>query len=119
MANATIKLPEQLRFVDYSSVALAGDRLCVVSQSSAALWVGTLARSDWRVDDLGVVHEFPLNPKGRTVYCNVEGVSWLSGNQVVVVSDKANPKKHKRRCEANDQSVHVFKLVEGRPLVDA
>jgi hypothetical protein len=106
----TIELPEQLRFVDYSSAALAGDRLCVTSQSSAALWVGGLASSEWRVHDLGAVHTFPRDPEGRTVYCNVEGVAWLSADEVVVVSDKANLKKQKRRCEANDQSVHVFKL---------
>jgi hypothetical protein len=106
----TIELPEQLRFVDYSSAALAGDRLCVTSQSSAALWVGGLASSEWRVHDLGAVHTFPRDPEGRTLYCNVEGVAWLSADEVVVVSDKANLKKQKRRCEANDQSVHVFKL---------
>jgi hypothetical protein len=103
----TIRLPESLWFEDYSSVAVAGDRLGVVSQSSAALWVGALAPSAWRVRDAGSVFEFPRDADGRTVYCNVEGVAWLPTGAVAVVSDRAKPTQ-KRRCRANDQSVQVF-----------
>ncbi len=72
-------------------MALAGDRLCVVSQESSALWVGRLARSAWRVVDDGAVYRFPRDDDGKVVYCNVEGVAWLSDTQVVVVSDKTKP----------------------------
>lgn len=106
----TIALPPSLGFDDYSSVALAGERLCVVSQESSALWVGTLARSAWQVAGEGAVHRFPRDADGKVVYCNVEGVSWLSANEVVVVSDKSKPGSQKPRCRAKDQSVHVFAL---------
>jgi hypothetical protein len=105
----TIRLPDSLPFEDYSSIALAGERLCVVSQESSALWVGTLAPSLWRVADDGAVYQFPRDDDGDKVYCNVEGVSWLSDTHVVVASDKAKPDQ-KRRARAKDQSIHVFAL---------
>jgi len=104
----TIRLPATLPFKDYSGIALAGERLCVVSQESSALWVGRLAPSQWRVADEGAVYRFPRDD-GHTVYGNVEGVSWLSDTHVVVVSDKAKPDQ-KRRCREKDQSIHVFAL---------
>ena len=104
-----IRLPSSLPFKDYSGVALAGDRLCVVSQESSALWVGRLAPSAWRVVDDGAVYRFPRDEDGKTVYGNIEGVSWLSDTHVVVVSDKAKPDQ-KRRCRSKDQSIHVFAL---------
>ena len=105
----TIRLPSSLPFEDYSSVALAGDRLCVVSQESSALWVGRLAPSEWRVADDGAVYQFPRDDDDKTVYCNIEGVSWLSATHMVVVSDKAKPDQ-KARCRCKDQSIHVFAL---------
>ena len=105
----TIRLPTSLPFKDYSSMAFAGDRLCVVSQESSALWVGRLASSEWRVDDDVAVYQFPRDENGKTVYCNVEGVAWLSDTHVVVVSDKAKPDQ-KARCRSKDQSIHVFAI---------
>ena len=56
---------------------------------------------------------FPTDAHGDAVYCNVEGVSWLSDDDVVVVSDKAKPGKHADRCRAKEQSVHVFAIPAG------
>ena len=39
----------------------------------------------------------------------VEGVSWLSPDLVVMVSDKAKPEQDSR-CRAKDQSIHVFRV---------
>ena len=105
----TVRLPSTLPFKDYSGIALAGERLCVVSQESSALWAGRLAPSQWRVMDDGAVYQFPRDEDGRRVYCNVEGVSWLSDTHVVVVSDKAKSDQ-KRRCRSKEQSIHVFAL---------
>jgi hypothetical protein len=44
------------------------------------------------------------------VYCNVEGVSWLSADTVVVVSDRAKRNGQDERCRAKDQSIHVFTI---------
>jgi hypothetical protein len=108
---ATIRLPVELPFEDFSSLAVAGDRIAVVSQESSALWVGRLQRSGWELADRGAVWGFPPDPEGRTVYCNVEGVSWVSTDRVVVVSDRA--KRNGRQdecCRAKDQSIHVFTI---------
>ena len=113
----TIRLPKSLPFKDHSSLAHAGDRLCVVSQESSALWIGRLAESEWRVaDDLGV-YEFPRNENGKCVYCTVEGVSWLSEDRIVVVSDKAKPQQP-QRCRATDQSIHVFAIPSASERAD-
>jgi hypothetical protein len=106
----TIRLPAALWFEDFSSLAVAGDRLAVVSQASSALWVGRLARSGWELADPGGVWAFPPDAEGRTVYCNVEGVSWVAADRVVVVSDRAKRATQSARCRAKDQSIHVFTI---------
>jgi hypothetical protein len=111
---ATIRLPASLPFTDFSSLAMAEDRLAVVSQESSALWAGRLHPSSWEVDGQGAVFEFPTDPRGRTLYCNVEGVSWMSADQVVVVSDRAKRGgRQDERCRAKDQSIHVFTIPGG------
>jgi len=110
---ATIRLPATLPFEDFSSLTVAGDRLAVLSQASSALWVGRLRTASWEVAGEGAVFEFPPDPEGRAVYCNVEGVSWLSADTVVVVSDRAKRKGQDQRCRAKDQSIHVFTIPAG------
>jgi hypothetical protein len=105
----TIPLPSSLPFKDYSSMALAGERLCVVSQESSALWVGSLRPSQWQVADDGRVYQLPRDVDGKRIYGNVEGVSWLSDTHVVLVSDKAKSDQ-KRRTRSKDQSIHLFAL---------
>jgi hypothetical protein len=106
----TIRLPPALWFEDFSSLSVAGDRVAVVSQASSALWVGTLAPSSWEVVGDGATYRFPLDRQGNTVYCNVEGVSWVTGDRVVVVSDRAKATTQGRRCRAKDESIHVFAI---------
>jgi hypothetical protein len=80
---ATIRLPSTLPFQDFSSLAVAGDRLAVLSQESSALWVGHLRPSSWELADQGVV--------------------W--------VSDRAKRDgRQDDRCRAKDQSIHVFTI---------
>jgi len=105
----TIKLPERLPFEDYSGLDMRGDRMAVVSQASSALWVGTLAADAWRCEDEGEVYLFPINAKGKTRYCNVEGVAWLDDSEIVVVSDRRKSSQPPR-CAKSDQSIHVFRI---------
>jgi hypothetical protein len=108
---ATIRLPASLPFTDFSSLAMAGDRLAVVSQETSALWAGRLRPSSWEVDGDGAVFAFPTDAEGRTLYCNVEGVSWMAADRVVVVSDRAKRGgRQDERCRAKDQSIHVFTI---------
>jgi hypothetical protein len=107
--TGTIRLPDTLWFKDYSSIAVAGDRVAVLSQESSALWVGDFVPGTWELAGAGSVHRFPPGPDGRVAYCNVEGVSWVAPDQVVVVSDKAKLGQGPG-CRAKDQSIHVFAI---------
>lgn len=100
---ATIRLP--LSFVDYSAIAVAGDRIAVVSQESSALWLGRLDPATWTVDE-GVVHEFPRDREGRPRYTAVEGVAFLRPGQIVVATDRTKGRPH----DETEQSVAVFDL---------
>ncbi len=104
-----IRLPETVRFVDYSGIAVNGDRIAVVSQASSALWVGRLAPSGWEVTGTGTSYALPRDADGSILYGTAEGVSWMAPDQVVMVSDKAKPEQD-RRCRAKDQSIHIFRL---------
>ena len=106
---ALIALPSSLDFKDYSAVALRGDRLAIVSQKSARMWIGKLRVKDWTIRDDGHTYDFPRNEKGKRVYCTVEGVDWLSDNSFVMVSDKCK-KGYPDRCARTDQSIHIFRL---------
>ncbi len=100
-----IKLPPSLRFADYASLALRGDRLAVLSQKSAQLWIGRLAPDGWKIVGDGALYAFSDDDKA---YCNLEGIAWLDDTSFVVVSDRAKDKDSK--CAKRDQSIHIFKL---------
>jgi hypothetical protein len=102
---ATIRLPKEVDFVDYASVAVSGDRIAVVSQSSRRLWIGTLDADRFTVAS-GTIYDFPRDDDGHEVYRNVEGVSWLSEDRLVMVSDRAEEDEGR----AKERSLHVFAL---------
>ena len=106
---ARIKLPRRVLFEDYSALAIRGDRIAVVSQATSQLWLGTLHRSDWTIAGRGRLYGFPLTRKGKHQYGTVEGVSWLSADTLVMVSDLSKP-GYPPRCGRKDQSIHVFRL---------
>jgi hypothetical protein len=113
----TIRLPPTLKFGDYSSIALAGERIAVLSQESSALWVGELSSSTWEVVSEGGTYQFPRDGEGRTLYCNVEGVSWIAPDRLVVVSDRAKPASQHKRCRRKDQSIHLFVIPQAHRAV--
>jgi hypothetical protein len=106
---ARIRLPKTLSFVDYSGVSVDGERIAVVSQVSSALWIGKLSPSSWDITDEGTTHAFPRDALGEIIYGNVEGVSWIAPDQVVIVSDKAKREQGKK-LRAKDQSIHIFRI---------
>ena len=113
---ATLRLPESLLFVDYSSLSVRGDEIIVVSQQSSALWVGRLEPDRWDVAGTGVTYGFPRGPAGDVVYRTVEGVAWLGSRRVVTVSDKDDD-KHGRAGgpTGKEQMVHIFDLDDEPP----
>jgi hypothetical protein len=106
---ATIRLPRTLMFEDYSGVAVAGDRIAVLSQVSSALWIGQLAPDRWTVTHPGTAYALPRDAAGHIVYGTAEGVSWIAPDQVVICSDKTKAAQHPR-CRAKDQSIHFFTI---------
>lgn len=106
---ARIKLPRSVKFADYSAVAIRGDRIAVTSQEDSRVWIGRLRRGDWTIKGANRIYDFPRSKKGKRRFYTVEGISWLSANTFVVVSDLAK-KKHPRRGRQKDQSIHIFKL---------
>ncbi|HXG55846.1 MAG TPA: hypothetical protein VNJ03_10745 [Vicinamibacterales bacterium] len=91
---ASIALPPSVTFQDYAAVSVRGARIAVVSQCTSRLWIGTLRFRDWTIQGKGDIYDFPRTGKGKTKYCTLEGLSWLSP----------------RRCRKRDQSIHVFRL---------
>jgi hypothetical protein len=111
--RGTIKLPKTVRFKDYASLDLDGHRLAVVSQTSSALWIGEFKEDGWDFVDDGLLYQFPRDEEGKILYCNIEGVSWISSRRIVVVSDKRKPGEQAKRCARKDQSIHLFDIPDG------
>lgn len=106
----TLDLPRSIRFADYSSVSIDGDRIAIASQQSSALWVGRLAKKRLAVEGKGTTYLFPRSARGKKRYCTIEGVAWMSPKRVVAVSDRCKRRKQAARCCKRDQSIHVFEL---------
>ena len=110
---ATIKLPRRVKFEDYSALAIRGERIAVASQRTSRLWLGKLRRKDWTIAGAGQQYDFPRTRKGKRLYSTVEGLAWLPDGTLVAVSDLTK-KDHPGRCEAKDQSIHIFRLPRSR-----
>ncbi len=112
--TGTIKLPKSVQFEDYSSLDLQDRYVTVVSQETSAVWMGRVSKEPSSLDDLweddGQVYLFPRDRKGKTIFCNLEGITWLKKGVFAVVSDRAKSDKQAKRCKRKDQSIHIFKL---------
>lgn len=101
----SIKLPRKAKFEDYAALAYRFQQIAVVSQASARLWV---ARVDEKaraiVPGSEALYRFP-----NKSYGNVEGITWLTRDTLVAVSDRSKSNQPSR-CAKKDQSIHVFRL---------
>ena len=107
---ARIKLPKHVAFKDYAGMSLRGDHLAIVSQESSRVWIGRLRLGHWTISGRGRTYNFPRTKKGKRLYYTVEGISWLSPQALIAVSD-LRKKRHPKRSERTDQSIHVFRIV--------
>eukprot|EP00898_Chlorokybus_atmophyticus_P008557 jgi/Chlat1/8702/Chrsp88S08072 len=110
----TIEIPGaegQARFTDYSGMAFRDDRVAVISQEDAALWIGKFNWDDFSFDtsDAGGLYYFPKDHECKTVYCNVEGIAWIDDHRFVTTSDSAKADQP-YTCTIKDQSLHIFAL---------
>lgn len=117
-----ISIPKSAHFQDYSAIAVSADfKVAITSQEESQVWIGKLGGLDAdgyfdpdtaELDDSAAkVLDFPRDGDCNVVYCNVEGVHWMSDTMLVAVSDKM--KKGGRQsyhCLEKDQSIHVFVL---------
>lgn len=103
-----INLPASAKFKDFAAIARRGNRVAVVSQKSKRLWLGEINETfSAFVEGTGTTYRFP-----KKCYGNVEGVSWLCDDRLVMVSDKKK-KKQKKCCADKDQSIHIFRIPSG------
>jgi hypothetical protein len=110
---ATIALPPNVKFRDYSAVSLRGTRIAVVSQETSRLWIGSLRFRDWTIAGRGMIYDFPRTRKGNIKYCTLEGLCWLSPRSFVLVSDLCKG-KYAKRCRKRGESIHVFRIPTSR-----
>jgi len=109
----TIALPAIARFRDYSAVAVSRRRIAVLSQEDAKVWLSTLT-SDASAAEDGVVVDFPRSrKKHKRRYYTLEGLTWVSDDRIVVVSDRAK-RSLPRRAFRRHESIAVFRLVNPR-----
>lgn len=105
-----IKLPEEVDFEDYADISIRGKHLAIVSQACSALWVGKVDLSSSKISGKGQVYRFPLDKNDKCIYCNVEGVDWLTDNRIIVVSDRMKTDDQNGRCARKDKSIHIMKI---------
>jgi len=105
----TIKLPKSVAFKDYSAMAIDGCRVAVVSQEDAMLWIGEFQEQSWNWRDEGHLYAFPHTDDSKILYGNIEGVSWITPNRIVAVSDRKKADQAEHIAE-KDQSIHIFDI---------
>jgi uncharacterized protein YjiK len=112
---AEITLPSSVTFNDYSDIAVYGNKVAITSQEDSQIWLGTLSTTSWSITG-GTAYNFPKgNSSGvvgsgsNVLYGNIEGVSFINNNQIVVVSDKKKDDQPSYQSY-KDQSIHIFNL---------
>ena len=106
----TIQLPSNsASFDDYAGLDVTSDgTIAVVSQQDAKLWLGQLDFDTWTIvgdEDAGTTYTFPKE-NGSVVFCNVEGVSFLESNRIVISTDSDD----KSPCDTYAESVATFTI---------
>ncbi|KAK9172741.1 Uncharacterized protein cmbei_5003980 [Cryptosporidium meleagridis] len=114
-----INIPKEANFQDYSSIDTRGNKVAITSQEDSSIWIGEIDYGDGEYLDPdkiqllpnGRVYHFPRDHVCDFKYCNVEGVSFISDNMIVTVSDKMKKKSRQSpKCLHKDQSIHIFAI---------
>ena len=114
-----VPIPGSAGFLDYSALDITKDgRAVIASQEESAVWLGYVSGiSDGIInpelfefkDDSSEVLQFPKDDGCHTIYCNVEGIHFMSDVMLMAVSDKMKSKgRQDFRCHEKDQSIHAF-----------
>ena len=111
----SITLPSSVTFTDYSDITVSGNKVAITSQQDGQLWIGTLSSTSWSITG-GTAYTFPLGSSSGVIgagtdqlYGNVEGVSFISDTQIVIVSDKADASQPAYQSY-KEQTISIFNL---------
>lgn len=103
------------KFLDYSDIDKFGNSFIISSQESSAIWIGELDLQTLKFEE-GETYKLPfgdrngnINQGPEKIYCNIEGVSFISQNKIVLVSDKSKEEQDPW-CKSKDQMIHIFEL---------
>jgi hypothetical protein len=121
-----IHLPSSIQFIDYSAVSIYHEGLAtfptyvaITSQENSQVWIGMIEEIDrtpfFEISSLkkDITYDLPrateVSDQCLIKYCNIEGVTWQSKNQLILVSDKSK-KDQDAICNEKDQSIHYVSL---------
>jgi len=107
---ASISLPQNnAGFSDYAGMDVFQNQwIAVVSQEDSSLWVGELDITTWKIKGEGYKTIFPLNGDEKMQFCNVEGISWITRDTIVVTTDSSDADKPE--CCPYSQSISIFNV---------
>ena len=118
-----IDVPKTADFTDYSDLSIRPNgKVAITTQEDSAVWIGQLLGvTDGKIDPSVVafdedkkshqVYYFPRSDTCKISYCNVEGVTFINDDMLMVVSDQMKGKgKQPYWCLEKDQSIHAFVL---------
>lgn len=63
-----------------------------------------------KISGKGTIYRFPLDKKDECVYCNFEGVDWLTKDRIVAVADCIKTDNQPGRRASKDKSIHIMKV---------
>ena len=94
----TISIPKTAYFRDYSDIEVTPNgKTAITTQEDSALWIGQLLGIQDGVLDPDEIafdessfqlYDFPKSNECLTVYCNIEGITFINDDMVMAVSDQ-------------------------------
>ncbi|CAF3271423.1 unnamed protein product [Rotaria socialis] len=120
----TLVIPSTVHFDDYSSLSIYHRKanelpayVAVTSQQMSQVWVGMIEEiyqaPFFSLSSLNnnTIYDLPRTHAATSEcgmkYCNIEGVAWQDGSELILVSDKAKNDQD-TQCREKEQSIHYF-----------
>lgn len=117
-----IDVPSTAYFTDYSDISIRPNgKVAITTQEDSAVWIGQLTGiQDGKLlnpdtvsfdENVHEVYYFPKSNTCQTIYCNVEGITFINDDMLMAVSDQMKKGgKQPYWCLEKDQSIHAFVL---------
>lgn len=126
MPVGTIRLPSSVSFTDYSGLEIYranhSMHMAVTSQENSELWIGMIEEINespyFRILPSETLNTYKLPRKlfensshCDFQYCNIEGVTWINEDTLILVSDVAKVDQSSF-CQVKQESIHYFSIPE-------